>query len=163
MKLMAQFRDKYLADLEGCTILDVGAAIVAGQQQSYRELFERYHYVGMDIEPGPNVDIVGYEGLADAYDVVISGQAMEHVPRPWEWLTNLAQFYRRYICIIAPAMWPEHRFPLDTYRYYPDGMRALFEYADIVPLEVRRAGFDTIGIGGRIEGQQPERSANASA
>jgi hypothetical protein len=109
----------------------------------------------MDVEPGRNVDIVGYEGLG-VYDVVISGQVMEHVPHPWEWLTDLAKLYRRYICIIAPNTWPEHRWPLDTYRYYPDGMRALFEYAGIPEVEIRRAGFDTIGIGGS---EQPERSA----
>jgi hypothetical protein len=149
MRLMAEFRDKYLSDMTGCTVLDVGAAMVGGQEASYRQLFRRYEYTGMDIVPGRGVDIVGYAGLADAYDVVISGQVMEHVKRPWMWLSDLSRLFRRYICIIAPNRWPEHRYPVDTYRYYPDGMRDLFEYAGIVPLEIRRVGVDTIGVGGK--------------
>ena len=148
MKLMTEFRDKYLAGMTGCTILDVGA-LQLPKHDSYRSLFGNYRYTGMDIVPGRNVDIVGYEGLVRGYDVVISGQVMEHVARPWEWLATLARRYNSYICIIAPNTFKEHRYPLDCYRFWPDGMRALFEYAGIVPLEIRRDGIDTIGIGGR--------------
>ena len=146
MCLMADFRDRYLGDLKGCTVLDVGAMQVQGGRMSYRQLFGDYRYTGMDIAPGKNVDIVGYDGLG-MYDVVISGQVMEHVCRPWEWLKTLTSLYRDYICIIAPNTWEEHRHPLDTYRYFPDGMQDLFDYAGIVPVEIRAVGHDTIGIG----------------
>ena len=147
MRLMAHFRDRYLGDLQGCTVLDVGAMIaVEGRRASYRELFRDYQYTGMDVAPGKNVDIVGYDDLG-VYDVVISGQVMEHVRRPWEWLKVLAGLYREYICIIAPNTWKWHGSPLDTYRYFPDGMRDLFDYAGITPVEVRAVGRDTIGIG----------------
>ena len=146
MRLMADFRDRYLGGLKGCTVLDVGAMQVQGDRKSYRQLFGDYRYTGMDIAPGKNVDIVGYDGLG-MYDVVISGQVMEHVCRPWEWLKLLASLYRDYICIIAPNTWKEHRYPLDTYRYFPDGMRDLFDYAGITPVEIRAVGHDTIGIG----------------
>jgi len=145
MILMADFRDRYLADMKGCTILDVGSAIVR-KQRCYRELFADYCYVGMDIVEGRNVDIVGYKKLG-RYDVVISGQVMEHVKRPWDWLCVLDDLFRKYICIIAPNTHKEHRYPVDTYRYFPDGMLDLFEYAEITPVEVRRVGKDTIGIG----------------
>ena len=146
MRLMADFRDRYLGDLKGCTVLDVGAMIVRGQHKSYRQLFGDYRYAGMDIASGKNVDIVGYDGLGK-YDVVISGQVMEHVRRPWEWLKVLAGLYREYICIIAPNTLHEHRYPIDTYRYFPDGMRDLFDYAGITPVEIRKVGPDTIGVG----------------
>ena len=146
MCLMTDFRDRYLGDLKGCTILDVGAREVRGQRLSYRRLFGDYRYTGMDIVAGKNVDIVGYDGLG-VYDVVISGQVMEHVCRPWEWLKVLTGLYREYICIIAPNTWKRHGYPLDTYRYFPDGMRDLFDYAGITPIEVRAVGRDTIGIG----------------
>ena len=147
MLLMRDFRERYLGDLKGCTVLDVGSAQVIGQRDSYRDLFYEYEYTGMDIIPGKNVDIVGYENLAETYDVVISGQVMEHVERPWEWMCTLATLFRWYICIIAPSRSKEHRYPIDCYRYLPDGMRALFEYAGIVPLEVRLVKSDCIGIG----------------
>ena len=145
--LMRDFRDRYLgAGMGGCSILDVGSQQLG--PRSYRSLFDGYLYTGMDIVPGTNVDVVGYDSLG-TYDVVISGQVMEHVERPWEWLAKLATLYRRYICIIAPNEWPEHRCPIDCYRFLPDGMKALFEYAGIVPLEIRAVGPDTIGIGGK--------------
>lgn len=147
MLLMRDFRERYLGDLKGCTILDVGARQVSRQRDSYRDLFYEYQYTGMDIVPGKNVDVVGYENLAKVYDVVISGQVMEHVARPWEWMCALAGLFRRYICIIAPSRSKEHRYPIDCYRYLPDGMRALFEYAGIVTIEARLDKTDCIGIG----------------
>jgi len=147
MMLMTYFRDRYLLNMMGCSILDVGSMRVIKQKESYRDLFGKYNYVGMDIAPGPNVDIVGYENIKDVYDVVISGQTMEHVKRPWDWLKVLTLYFKKYICIIAPNKIKEHRYPIDTYRYFPDGMRDLFDYAEIAAIEIFRAGNDTIGIG----------------
>jgi len=149
MKLMKEFKETYLSDLKGGTVLDVGSQMVEGQK-SYRQIFEPdFVYTGMDIEAGDNVDIVGYYNIYQVYDVVISGQVMEHIERPWEWLKMLSQYYSRYICIIAPCSWKQHRYPIDTYRYYPDGMRALFEYAGIPEVKIWKDTNDTIGIGGK--------------
>jgi hypothetical protein len=145
MRLMVGFRDRYLCEMRGCSVLDVGSRRV-GSQDCYRRLFAAYQYTGMDIVSGDNVDVVGYGDLG-IYDVVISGQVMEHVTRPWEWLKRLSGLFTRYICIIAPNTWHEHRYPIDTYRYWPDGMRDLFEYAGIAPVEVWAEERDTIGIG----------------
>lgn len=145
MNLMKWFRYKYLRNMKGCSILDVGSKVF-GKQESYKTLFNEYQYVGMDIEEGPNVDIVGYD-LLNKYDVVISGQVMEHVERPWEWLCQLTKYFHKYICIISPHTFPEHRFPIDCYRFLPDGIRALFNYANILPLEIRKQSMDTIGVG----------------
>lgn len=153
MKLMTYFRDKYLSEMEGATVLDIGAKLQvgAGMQKTYKELFEEdFTYIGMDVEPGPNVDIVGYTALSCLsyhFDVVISGQVMEHVCRPWEWLETLTAFFNKYICIIAPNTIHEHRYPIDTYRYFPDGMRDLFDYAGIKELEIFKSHRDTIGVG----------------
>lgn len=154
LKLMNQFRDKYLLNMKGCTLLDVGSRAShneggRGWQYTYRRVFlPDYIYTGMDLEPGRNVNIVGYEGLS-IYDVVVSGQVIEHVKRPWDWLKNLTQYYKKYICIIGPNTIREHKCPLDTYRYFPDGMRDLFEYAGIKEIEIWMDGKDTIGIGGK--------------
>ena len=143
---MTYFRDKYLK--EGMSVLDVGSKRWKNQP-SYRRVLEPLcRYTGMDIVPGKNVDIVGFENLAGAWDVVVSGQTMEHVKRPWDWLKNLVQYFTKYICIVVPNTCPEHRYPIDTYRYFPDGMRDLFEYACIKPIEIFKQGQDTIGIGG---------------
>lgn len=150
---MVRFRDKYLADKKGVSILDIGAACVVPYQPTYRQIFEAdYRYFGFDIEPCKNVDVVGYENITDVYDVLISGQVLEHIKRPWEWLKALVKYFSLYICIIAPNTHREHRYPLDTYRYYPDGMRDLFEYAGIKEVEIYKYKKDTIGIGTKEEG-----------
>lgn len=147
MRMMKGFRDKYLADMKGCSVLDVGSRCVDPVARTYRQLFAEYEYTGMDIVAGDNVDIVGYQNLPGNYDVVVSGQVMEHVAWPWAWLFALALLFRRYICIIAPNRFKEHRQPIDCYRFLPDGMEALFDYAGITPIEIRAEGGDTIGIG----------------
>lgn len=148
MDLMTEFRDTYLTDMRGCSVLDVGSRLVnRHHSMTYRMLFEPdYRYVGMDIEPGRNVDIVGYDSL-EQYDVVISGQVMEHVKRPWEWLKRLVPYFRKYICIIAPHTYRMHRSPFDTYRYFPDGMQDLFDFAGIRTVNIRLGETDTMGIG----------------
>lgn len=36
----------------------------------------------MDIVAGPNVNIIGFENITKKYDIIISGQVMEHVKNP---------------------------------------------------------------------------------
>lgn len=144
---MRHFRDTYIPD-PSASVLDVGAAIHA-RQRSYRELFADYDYTGMDVVAGPNVDIVGYENIPRTYDAVISGQVMEHVARPWEWLPMVFSYTHKYICIIAPNSFAEHRIPIDTFRFFPDGMRELFKVAGIKELDIYRFYCDTVGIGVR--------------
>lgn len=146
MVLMEQFRDKYLGGMRGCTVLDIGSC-QQKNQENYRKLFGDYLYTGMDIVSGPNVDLVGYESIEGTYDVVISGQTLEHVTHPWDVMKKWATLFRKYICVIAPNTSKWHKCPIHTYQYYPDGFADLFEYAGIIPLEFRKEGHDTIGIG----------------
>jgi hypothetical protein len=39
-------------------------------------------------------------------------------------------------CIIVPSGGPEHRFPVDCWRFYPDGLKALARYARLDVLDV---------------------------
>jgi hypothetical protein len=81
---MQWFVDTYLCDNNAKSVLDVGSYDVNG---SYKHIFSdnRFSYTGLDMEHGPNVDFVPqkpyhWEELEDnAFDVVISGQAFEHI------------------------------------------------------------------------------------
>ncbi|MEA5440933.1 class I SAM-dependent methyltransferase [Cyanobium gracile] len=125
-------------------ILDVGSAAVAGEAASYRALFENpgWTYVGLDRELALNVDIVPsdpyrWSELTNAsFDVVVSGQALEHIDQPWRTVQEIARVLRHggLAMVIAPSAGPVHRFPLDCWRFYPDGMEAL----------ARQAGLDVI-------------------
>ena len=144
---MQAFRDAYLGHLLNTplTILDVGSAAVSADGASYRTLFAgpEWRYVGLDMEPGANVDLVPesayhWSELPDAsVDVVISGQAFEHIEWPWLTIREIARVMRGngIAAIVAPSAGPVHRFPKDCWRYYPDGMPALAAYAGLRVVE----------------------------
>jgi len=150
---MMAFRRKYLAGKEDnpLLILDLGSMDVNG---SYRDCFgdSRWTYRGIDLAAGANVDIV----LEDPYhwreirsgsaDVVVSGQAFEHIEFFWLTMLEIARVLKPegLCCLIAPSGGPEHRYPVDCWRFYPDGFTALACFASLDVLEV----FSQNGIAG---------------
>ncbi len=71
-------------------------------------------------------------------DVVISGQAFEPIEFFWLTALELARALKPggLACIIAPSAGPERRHPVDCWRFYPDGMRALADFAQLEVHEV---------------------------
>jgi SAM-dependent methyltransferase len=65
----------------------------------------------------------------DEYDVVLSGQVIEHVQKPWLWLGELKRVVRPngLIITINPVSWPYHEAPIDCWRIYPSGVEGLAE------------------------------------
>src|SRR5579884_967573 len=80
-------------------ILDVGSYDVNG---TYRHLFDdpSWEYVGLDMESGPGVDIAvrrpyrWAEVPSNSYDVLISGQAFEHIEFPWATILEVRRVLR---------------------------------------------------------------------
>lgn len=143
---MRDFVDRYLADRrnEHLDIVDLGSQDVNG---SYRPLFEYpgWHYRGLDLAPGRNVDIVLERPYrwptvaSSSIDVCISGQALEHVPFFWLTALEVARVLKPggLCCLIAPSGGYEHRYPVDCWRFYPDGMVALAHFARLEVVEAR--------------------------
>ena len=81
---MTRFRDSYLAGRGDLKIYDIGSQDVNG---CYRSLLAEpsWRYVGIDMTAGGNVDVVlrnpyrWGEVASSSADVVISGQAIEHM------------------------------------------------------------------------------------
>lgn len=73
-----------------------------------------------------------------AYDLVLSGQVLEHVKKPWRWLPEVARVCRPggHVVTINPVSWPYHEAPVDCWRIYPEGTRALYEEAGLEVVEV---------------------------
>ena len=92
---------------------------------------------------GKNVDVVlrtpyaWREIATDSADVVISGQAFEHIQYFWITMLEVARVLKPggICCILAPSSGPEHRYPLDCWRFYPDGMGSLAHFAQMEVLE----------------------------
>lgn len=137
---MASFRERYLRgrEEERLVIVDLGSQDING---SYCPLFSEPHwtYRGVDMAAGKNVDVV----LSDPYDwreieagsvdVLISGQTFEHTEFFWLTMQQIARALRpnAICCILAPSSGPEHRYPVDCWRVYPDGLRAVARYAGL--------------------------------
>lgn len=143
-KNMTAFRERYLAgrERESLVIADLGSYDVNG---SYRPLFGEtaWRYLGLDVSPGPNVDIALKDPYrwpelgSDSADVVISGQALEHIEYFWLTMLEISRILKPggLCCLIAPSGGPEHRFPVDCWRFYRDGMAALAAWSGFEILE----------------------------
>lgn len=137
---MEWFKKKYLYDRkrEELKILDIGSCDMGG---SYKPIFdeEKWEYTGMDMAQGANVDIEVRDSYdwkeieSEAYDVVISGQAFEHMPYFWLVMQEIKRVLKPdgICCIIAPSAGAEHRCPVDCYRFYTDGMIAMADYVQM--------------------------------
>jgi SAM-dependent methyltransferase len=141
---MQAFRRDYLAGREGESlhILDLGSQDVNG---CYRSLFAepRWQYRGLDMEAGANVDLVlrrpyvWRELVSSSVDVLISGQAFEHIRYFWISMLEVARVLKPggLCCILAPSSGPEHRYPVDCWRFYPDGLQSLAFFAQMEVLQ----------------------------
>jgi SAM-dependent methyltransferase len=131
-----------LEQQERVSVLDVGGSDYNG---SYREVFAdpRFAYTAADITDGPGVHLV----IQDPYrlpledrsvDIVISGQMLEHCEFFWLAFGEMVRVLRPggFIFLIAPSSGPEHRYPVDCYRFYPDAYRALARYANCAVLDI---------------------------
>jgi SAM-dependent methyltransferase len=79
-----QVKNRFPDYFRGKRVLDCGSLDVNG---SNRFLFEQCDYVGIDIVPGKNVDVVTliheHNAESESYDVIVSTEAFEH-DKYWE-------------------------------------------------------------------------------
>lgn len=143
------FRKAYLSAVETSplTVLDVGSAIVDGQSLSNRDVMSNpaWKLVGMDIEPGLNVDVA----VADPYDwkeiatgsvdVVTCSEVFEHAEYFWITILEISRVLKGngLAFITSPGGGPRHRFPVDCWRFYDDAFPALARYAGLNLLEAQ--------------------------
>jgi SAM-dependent methyltransferase len=166
---MAKMFDNY--SIIGKSVLDYGSFDVNGTYKNI-VLERRCSYVGCDIKKGrrgknKNVDLVLENGGVpvedESFDVVISGQCLEHVKNPFKVVDEMARCLKKggNMILIAPFILEKHSYPIDTFRYLPDGFGSLFENSGLETLETyisyyklenrRRLKADTIGIAKKYE------------
>lgn len=126
MEYLVRYYEKYFGSSEKeIKVLDIGSYDMGG---TYKEIFQdsQYYYVGMDMAQGPNVDIkpndiYHWKEIEDeAFDLVISGQAFEHIEYPWLTIKEIARVLKPsgFCIIIAPNSGMEHKTPKDCWRYF---------------------------------------------
>jgi SAM-dependent methyltransferase len=115
-------------------ILEIGSQNVNGTLRDFDSRCSEY--VGVDLCPGPGVDIV----LTDPYkfpfkkshfDAVISSSCFEHDQMFWLTFLEMVRVLKPkgYIYINAPSNGNYHRHPVDNWRFYPDAAIALETWA----------------------------------
>jgi SAM-dependent methyltransferase len=171
---MLKFVEVYLVPFMDTPLrlLDVGSQLVEEGQGTYRGLFQRpdWRYDGLDVSAGLNVDIAvadpydWVEIADDTYDLVISGQALEHIEFFWGTAFEIGRVLRPggITALIAPSNGFEHRYPVDCWRFYADGMRAMAKYLGFQVVDVftdwgRDVWQDSILVMRKPQWDAPER------
>lgn len=142
---MASFVARFLTSKkdEPLIILDLGSQDING---TYKPLFlsPAWKYLGVDISQGNNVDIIvpnpySWNNIPSDYaDVFISGQTFEHIDYIWLTMKEIFRVLKPggLCCIIAPSSGIEHQYPVDCWRIYPEGFKALANYAGMEIIDV---------------------------
>ena len=134
-----KFYHKYCEkNIEDKKILDVGSYDVNG---TMKPIFDKGQYVGLDMEAGPNVDIVGVSHnipfKKDEFDIIISSSCFEHDDMFWISFQEMCRVLKPggYMYIQAPSNGPYHGWPGDNWRFYIDSWKALEKWG-------KKLGFD---------------------
>lgn len=144
MLKMEYFKETYLNPSDNLKILDVGSFDKTGDYNYGMVLNEEnWTYHGLDLREGNNVDIIvenpydWQEIENESYDVVITGQALEHIEFFWLTLEQIEKALKPggFCCIIVPSAGPVHRNPYDCYRFQDDGVKALAKYIKLRVIE----------------------------
>ena len=69
----------------------------------------------------------------NTYDIVLSGQVIEHVQEIWKWMGELKRIVKSkgIIFTINPVSWPFHEAPFDCWRIFPSGIEAIAKYCEL--------------------------------
>jgi SAM-dependent methyltransferase len=151
---MALCVKRYLEKNKRYHVVDLGSRLPKTQTLSHRDLLADYDftYTGVDIRGGANVDVVMKQPYripvkSGSADVVMTGQAFEHIPYFWASFLEIARVLKPggYVFLTAPSRGHIHSV-YDCWRYYPDGFRALARFAK---LKLREAHTDFPPVGER--------------
>jgi SAM-dependent methyltransferase len=162
---------------QGTRVLEIGPD---GFPSAYRSMVDRggLGWDTLDVYQHPSLTHVAASEYSfpiadDAYDVVLSGQVIEHVRKIWVWMREVARVCKPggTVITINPVSWPYHEAPIDCWRAYPEGMKALYEdsalevlvshwesleeprYRKYIPGASREARSRTLGIATRLLGR----------
>ncbi|WP_341522512.1 glycoside hydrolase family 99-like domain-containing protein [Pseudomonas sp. G.S.17] len=122
-------------DYSGKTIVDVGSQDVNGSLRDFCP--SGATYVGVDFVEGPGVDIV----INDPYrlpfedesaDVIVCSSVFEHSDFFWLLFLECLRILRPagLIYLNAPSNGMVHRYPVDSWRFYPDSGHSLTKWAN---------------------------------
>jgi len=135
MKYGKEFFEIYCSnDFSGKTIVDVGAQDVNGSLREFCPVGAKY--IGVDFVEGKGVDVI----LADPYqlpfdtesvDVVVCSSVFEHSEFFWLLFLECLRIVKAdgLVYLNVPSNGMVHRYPIDSWRLYPDAGQSLVNWA----------------------------------
>jgi SAM-dependent methyltransferase len=116
-------------------ILEIGSYQVPGQEgfADLRSLFPGREYVGLDVRPGPGVDMLGdveqLPQLDGSVGTVLAICTFEHVWRFWKGFEEIRRVLRPdgAVLVACPFYFYIHEYPSDFWRFTPSALELLLE------------------------------------
>lgn len=124
----------------GKVVVDLGSYDVCG---TYRCLIpENNKYIGIDAQEGPNVDLVMTTEFVmplepESVDILLCGQTLEHCTNPFKLVEDMYRVVNPggWVFLAAPFIWRPHFYPLDCFRFLPQGMESVLVSAGFTHIE----------------------------
>lgn len=138
--VLNEFTDAFKFFIDACNdhktvVAEIGARVVGEESNRKIKYFPFCgKFIGIDIHPGPGVDLVGDSHRLDdlvgrkGIDAVLSFSVLEHLSHPWllAAATNRALTIGGLVFHSAPQTWPLHEQPNDFWRFSDEGLKILF-------------------------------------
>lgn len=103
-------RSRFPAAFDGVRVLEIGSLDING---SVRDFYTNADYTGVDLAPGPGVDVVGQGQDLDyadrSFDVSVSAECFEHNPYWLETFANMTRMASHMVFLTCASHGrPEH-------------------------------------------------------
>jgi SAM-dependent methyltransferase len=129
----------------GLKVLEIGSRAVSSNAL-WRKVIPLVDYIGFDIQPGINVDVVGdVHFLSDyfekeEFDLIISFAVFEHVALPWVAAEEITKVLKTggVTAMETHFSFSEHELPWHFFQYNSRGLENLF---------CKEMGYETIDLG----------------
>ncbi|GEJ59258.1 class I SAM-dependent methyltransferase [Anaeromyxobacter diazotrophicus] len=113
-------------------VLEIGSRARSGNVQTHH--FKDADYVGFDVVPGENVQVVGDAHdlsayfPAESFDAAFAVSVFEHLAMPWKVVLELNRVLKPggLVCVFTHPTYPPHDRPWDFWRYAPEAFEVLF-------------------------------------
>jgi SAM-dependent methyltransferase len=116
--------------VRGKRILEAGSCNVNGSLRDHTEALEPSSYTGIDVAPGPGVDLVlpaedSFDHFGQAFDIVLCTEMLEHAAQ-WQFaLTSIKRCLKDHGLLVLTTRGPGFKFhnPPDHWRFTVDLIR----------------------------------------
>lgn len=113
------------------SLIEIGSRARSGH--TYRSMFPSARYLGIDVSPGPNVDVVAdahtlSRSVTGQFDFAFSISVFEHLIMPWVAAYELNRVLKTggEAYIQSHAAWPLHDEPWDFFRFSREAWTGVF-------------------------------------